>query len=137
MRKAFNSRWFVNLWIAGLLVSGLSAQGVGQRAFAESTAFGINGGWQREILFFNLFVAALLIQLKRKAGGYERVLTLPLTLLPLCLGLNHLVAALHTGAIGNWEGAVANGAALLYGLLVLTFEKAEQGGSPANATRPT
>src|ERR1700722_19084686 len=105
MRQVFTAKWFVNLWIAGFLISGLSAQGIGQRAFAESTAFGINGGWQREILFFNLFAATLLIQLRRNAEGSERFLVLPLTLLPLCLGLNHLLAALHSGATGNWEGA--------------------------------
>jgi hypothetical protein len=120
-------RWFVRLWIAGFLLSGFSAQGVGQRDFALSTAWGINAGWQREIFFFNLFAATVLAIIDRKAPNLDRPLVLPLTLLPLCLGLNHLSGAL-SGApvvVGNWMGAVSNGLAVAFGALVLLTSRKE------------
>jgi hypothetical protein len=113
-------RWFVRFWIAGFLVSGLSAQGLGQRAFALSTSWGYNAGWQREIFFFNLFSAAILITVARKAPELERHLVLPLAVLPFCLGLNHLLAALSgsDSVVGNWMGAISNGMAVAFGTLV-------------------
>jgi hypothetical protein len=94
---------------------------VGQRAFALSTSWGYNAGWQREIFFFNLFAAAVLIAVARKAPALERHLVLPLTLLPLCLGMNHLFAALSGSGsvVGNWMGAGSNGIAVAFGAVVL------------------
>jgi hypothetical protein len=112
----------VNVWIAGFLISGLTAQGVARRSFAESTSWGFNGGWQREILIFNLFAAAVLIVIRRRAPGGEHALVWPLTILSLLLGLNHFSAAVASpDAIGNWQGAIANGLALVYGISVLVF----------------
>jgi hypothetical protein len=111
--------WFVRLWIAGFLVIGLSAQGVGRRMFAESTDWGYDAGWQTEILMFNLFGATMLLVILRHAPQLARALVVPLTALPLCLGLNHFHTALGApGHTGNWMGAASNGFAVVFGALV-------------------
>ncbi len=125
MRQFLTPVWFVRLWIAGFLVIGLSAQGAGRRMFAESTDWGYHPGWQTEILVFNLFGAAMLLVILRRAPQLSRALVVPLTALPLCLGLNHVLAALAApGHAGNWMGAASNGIAVVFGVVVWLNRKA-------------
>ncbi len=108
---------FANLavvgWALGFFVTAVSIQapGLGQRGFAEMTAWRFEPGWQSEIAAFDLALAMLMVVALRQRSS-RKVLPI-LLVLGLLLGGNHLVAALGSGRIGNWIGAGANAVGLL------------------------
>lgn len=108
----------INVWLAGF--SGAAViQGLFPKRFSETTAWGHNPGWQREIAVWNIgmIVAASLT----KRSDPERALLLGFAVLAAMLGTNHLNAAVRSpSAVGNWMGVTANAAGLAAAVAGLT-----------------
>jgi hypothetical protein len=109
----------VNLWTAGFATSAL-IQGLAPRAFARRTGWGHNAGWQREIAIWNVGTVTAVAALRRDPADPDRALMAGFAVLSALFGANHLVAALRSPrSLGNWAGALANGAGLAAGLPAL------------------
>ncbi|MBI6546298.1 MAG: hypothetical protein HY692_05855 [Cyanobacteria bacterium NC_groundwater_1444_Ag_S-0.65um_54_12] len=130
------ARLLIKLWTIGFLVS-FVIQTIFQGAFADSTAWGRNNGWQNEIAFWNLGVSVLLLCLLRVKDAPEK--SLPgLAVLSLFLGVNHLIAAMSTSApghLGHLFGFVANAIAVVL-VSVYWIRTSRRGEDPLVARRP-
>jgi ribosomal protein S18 acetylase RimI-like enzyme len=109
-------------WALAFFVTALSIQapGIGQRWFAQSTAWSFNAAWQWEIAAFDLCLGMLMVICVR--NGLARQILPVLLILGLLLGGNHLHAALTFGKPGNWVGAGANALGLLLIIASLAVE---------------
>ncbi|WP_328856216.1 hypothetical protein OG579_12690 [Williamsia herbipolensis] len=106
-------------WLAGTAAA-LVVQGVFPEKFAETTAWGVNAGWQREIAIWNL--GTLVAGGAIVAGDSDpiRAQLRGLTVLSALFGTNHAVAALRSGRPGNIAWAVINGAGVVSSLAALS-----------------
>ncbi|MGB3772298.1 MAG: hypothetical protein WBA00_14260 [Rhodococcus sp. (in: high G+C Gram-positive bacteria)] len=106
-------------WLAGTAAA-LVVQGVFPKRFAESTAWGYNEGWQREIAIWNLgtLVAGGVIV----AGKDDpvRAQLRGLGVLSLLFGLNHAEAAVRTNKPGNWAWAAINAGGVITSVVGLS-----------------
>ncbi len=109
----------VVMWL-GASAAALVTQGVFPRRFARDTAWGYNGGWQREIAVWNL--GTIVAGIGISASGHEpaRAQLRGLMVLSALFALNHLAAALRAPkSWSNWIGAGANIAGLATGVPAL------------------
>lgn len=115
----------VGAWAGAFFVTALSIQapGIGQRWFADLTAWSFNAAWQWEIAAFDLCLGMLMVIVLR-AGVARRVLPV-LLVLGVLLGSNHLLAAIGHGRPGNWVGAVANALGLLLVIAGLAAKRSQ------------
>ena len=109
----------VNLWIAGFTGAAV-IQGLCPRAFAGSTRWGDNAGWQREIAIWNVGTLCAVAALRRGEADADRSLIAGFAVLSTLFGANHLNAALRSPrSVGNWAGALANGFGLAAGVAAM------------------
>jgi hypothetical protein len=91
-----------------------------RRRFARDTAWGYNGGWQREIAVWNLGTIVAGIGITASGEEPARAQLRGLVVLSTLFALNHLAAALRAPkSWSNWIGAGVNVAALAMGLPAL------------------
>jgi uncharacterized membrane protein HdeD (DUF308 family) len=110
----------VNLWTAGFGGAAL-IQGALPRAFARSTRWGYNAGWQREITIWNVGTLTAITALRRHGVDADRSLIAGFGVLSALFGANHLHAALRSPrSLGNWAGVLANGVGLAAGIAAMT-----------------
>ncbi len=119
-------------WLLGT-TGALVIQGLFRRRFARHSAWGYNGGWQREIAIWNLGTIVAGAALARMGPNPARAQLRGYMVLSALFGMNHLVAAMRSPrSWSNWLGAGTNAAGLAIGLAALA------GSSPhetnANAT---
>lgn len=109
----------VAIWLGGSAAA-LVTQGVFRRRFARDTAWGYNGGWQREIAVWNLGTIVAGIGIATSGEKPARAQLRGLMVLSTLFALNHLAAALHAPkSWSNWIGAGVNIAALATGVPAL------------------
>jgi hypothetical protein len=118
-----STRAAVNLWGVGF-VGAAVIQGLFPSAFARTTSWGYNGGWQREIAIWNVGTLATLATLRHDGTDRERGLIEGFALLSALLGANHLAAALRSPrSVGNWVGAASNGVGFGFGIAALVGDR--------------
>lgn len=107
------------LWLAGTSTA-LVTQGLLGRRFARDTAWGYNGGWQREIAVWNLGTIVAGAVLVPMGPEPARAQLRGLMVLSTLFGINHLVAAVRSPrSWSNWIGAGVNAVGLAVGLPAL------------------
>lgn len=107
------------LWLAGTSTA-LVTQGLFGRRFARDTAWGYNGGWQREIAVWNLGTIVAGTVLVPMGPEAARAQLRGLMVLSTLFGINHLVAAVRSPrSWSNWIGAGMNAVGLAVGLPAL------------------
>jgi hypothetical protein len=113
--------------LAGTSVA-LVVQGVFPDKFADTTAWGRNAGWQREIAIWNL--GTLVAGGAIVAGDPDpvRAQLRGLAVLSTLFGVNHAVAAARTGKPGNIAWAVINGGGVVSALSALASERPSRRG---------
>jgi hypothetical protein len=109
----------VNIWTAGFAAAAI-IQGLAPRRFADTTKWGHNGGWQREIAIWNLGTLTTIAALRGRNADSDGALIAGFAVLSSLFGANHLAAAVHSRrSWGNWVGAGANAVGLATGLAAL------------------
>jgi hypothetical protein len=109
----------VHLWTSGFLASAV-IQGLFPRAFARTSAWDYNDGWQREIAIWNVGTLTSIAALRREGTDVDRSLIAGCAVLSALFGANHLAAALRSPrSVSNWVGAAANASGLGVGLAAL------------------
>ncbi|MEU0493872.1 hypothetical protein [Mycobacterium sp. NPDC006124] len=106
-------------WLAGTAVA-LVVQGVFPEQFADTTEWGRNEGWQREIAIWNLGTLVAGGALVAGTGDPVRAQLRGLAVLSALFGTNHAVAASRAGKPGNIAWAIINAAGLVSAVAALT-----------------
>lgn len=106
---------FLTLWLLGSLVSAII-----QLAFPERFAGGANWGhapgWQREIGFWNVGMAALISQVIRRGSVNAKVAVAgALVLLSVFLGTNHAAEVIQGQKDFHFLGMAVNYIGVIYG----------------------
>ncbi|NWB96731.1 hypothetical protein HX882_12580 [Pseudomonas gingeri] len=105
------------LWATGAFASSI-AHLVAPEFMASGTAWPLANGWQREIAFFDMFLALFILnELRTRAIDSLYNLIFATGALSVFLGVNHLVSAMggHWGYI-HIAGCIANAAAVIVSL---------------------
>ena len=108
---------YLILWATGAFVSSI-AHLLAPEFMANGTAWPLANGWQREIAFFDMFLALFILnELRTRAIDSLYNLIFATGTLSFFLGINHLVSA----TTGHWgyihvAGCIANAAAVIVSL---------------------
>lgn len=112
-------RWYLRL-LAGLtIISCLGQLGLPAQLGAAS-AWGVAGGWQREIAFWDLAMYIVIVRTLRvndAVGG--RTVAIALVVLQVLVATNHAGAAIQSHAMLNTIMAVVNYGCVVFGILAL------------------
>ena len=109
-------RWVLELVFAPQLV-------------ADTTAWGLSAGWQREIGFWNFGMLLMITTVLRREMDWitARRAALVLCILNALFGTNHLAAFMSSGeAWGNGIGVLVNYGCLLLGAAALWNDRASK-----------
>ncbi|MCV7350375.1 hypothetical protein [Mycobacterium parmense] len=107
------------IWLGGSAAA-LVTQGVFRKRFAQHSAWGYNGGWQREIAVWNFGTIVAGLGIAASGDEAARAQLRGLMVLSTLFALNHLAAALRAPkSWSNWIGAGANAGVLATGVPAL------------------
>jgi uncharacterized membrane protein HdeD (DUF308 family) len=106
-------------WAAGFSAAAV-IQGLFPRLSAQSTAWGKNAGWQREIAIWNVGTLTAIVASRRPGTDVDRGLVTGFTVLSALFGLNHLAAGVRSpGSWGHWLAAGSNAVGVAVGLVAM------------------
>jgi hypothetical protein len=112
-------RWYLRVLASLTILSCLGQLGVPEHLGAAS-AWGVAPGWQREIAFWDLAMAIVIVRtLRANDAGGGRTVAVALVVLQLLVATNHGAAALQGHAMLNALMAAVNSGCVVLGTVAL------------------